>query len=156
MDNGTEYFWFFATKTRASPLALLKQFVTLTGRKICYLRIKGAKEFQSDEFQSDEIEEYFAENDVELQLVVAYNRTMQARVEGAIGCVKQNNRTSLLHSNKSTRLWDDATKDFSIKKAYLWASPDTCGKLQTPHDRMQPAFFGTYKIVPFGSRVIAQ
>ena len=52
----------------------------------------------------------------------------------------------------------DATKDFSIKKVYLWASTDTHGKLQTPHDRMQPAFFGTYKTVavPFGSRVIAQ
>ena len=64
----------------------------------------------------------------------------------------------MLHANKPTRFWDDATKDFSIKKVYLWASPDTRGKLQTPHDRMQPAFFGTYKTVavPFGSRVIAQ
>ena len=83
---------------------------------------------------------------------------MQARVEGAIGCVKQHSRTSLLHANKPTRFWDDATKDFSIKKVYLWASPDTRGKLETPHDRMQPAFFGTYKTVavPFGSRIIAQ
>ena len=84
MDNGTEYFWSFATKTRASPLALLKQFVTLTGRKIRYLRIDGTKEFQSDK-----IKEYCAKNDVVLQFVVACNHTMQARVEGAIGCVKQ-------------------------------------------------------------------
>jgi len=34
MDKGTEYFVSFPTKTLASPLALLKQFVTLTGRKI--------------------------------------------------------------------------------------------------------------------------
>jgi len=83
---------------------------------------------------------------------------MQARVEGAIGCAKQYSRTSLLHANKPTCFWDDATKDFSIKKVYLWASTDTRGKLQTPHDRMQPAFFGTYKKVAvfFGSRVIAQ
>jgi len=83
---------------------------------------------------------------------------MQARVEGAIGCVKQHSRASLLHANKPTRFWDDATKDSTIKKVYLWASPDTRGKLQAPHDRMQPAFFGTYKTVavPFGSRVIAQ
>jgi len=33
MDKGTEYFVSFPTKTRASPLALLKQFVTLTGRE---------------------------------------------------------------------------------------------------------------------------
>ena len=30
MDKGTEYFVSFLTKTRASPLALLKQFVTFT------------------------------------------------------------------------------------------------------------------------------
>jgi len=31
VDKGTEYFVSFPTKTRSSPLALLKQFVTLTG-----------------------------------------------------------------------------------------------------------------------------
>jgi len=83
---------------------------------------------------------------------------MQARVEGAIGFVKQHSHTSLLHANKPTRFWDDATKDFSIKKVYLWASTDTQSKLQTLHNRIQPVFFGTYKTVaiPFGSRVIAQ
>jgi len=34
MDKGSEYFVTFPTKTCASPLALLKQFVTFTGRKI--------------------------------------------------------------------------------------------------------------------------
>jgi len=64
----------------------------------------------------------------------------------------------LLHANKPTRFWDDATKDFSVEKVYLWASPDTHGKLEKPHDHMQPDFFGTYKniAVPFGSRVMAQ
>ena len=153
IDKGTEYFVSFSTKTRASPLALLKQFVTFTGKTIRYLRIDGAKEFQSKE-----IKEYCAENDVVLQLVVAYNHTMQARVEGAIGCIKQHSRTSLLHAGKPTRFWDDTTKDFGIKKNYLWASPDTCGKLETPHDRMQPAFFGTHATVavPFRCQVIAQ
>jgi len=45
MDKDTEYFVSFPTKTRASPLALLKQFVTFIGRKIDYLRIDGAKNF---------------------------------------------------------------------------------------------------------------
>jgi len=153
MDKGTKYFVSFPTKTRASPLVLLKQFVIFTGRKIRYLRLDSAKEFQSDE-----IKEYCADNDVVLQLMVAYHHTMQARVEDAIGCVKQHSQTSLLHANKPTRFWDDATKEFSIKKVYLWASTDIRGKLQTPHDRMQPAFFGTYKTVdiPFGSRVLPQ
>jgi len=47
MDQGTEYLVSFPTKTRASPLALLKQFATLNGRKIRFWRIDGAKEFQS-------------------------------------------------------------------------------------------------------------
>jgi len=114
MDKGTEYFVSFPTKTRASPLPLLKQFVTFTDRKIRYWRIEGAKEFQSDETK-----EYCADNNVVLQLVVPYNHTMHARVEGAIGCVKQHSRTSLLHANKPTRYWDDVTKDFSMKKVYL-------------------------------------
>jgi len=131
MDKGTEYFVSFPTKTRASPLALLKQFVTLTGRKIHYLRIDSAKEFQSDE-----INEYCTENDVVLQLLVEHHHTIQVHVEGAIGCVKQHCPTSLLHANKPTRFWDDTTKDLSIKKVYLWASRDTRGKLQTPHIHM--------------------
>jgi len=93
MDKGTKYCIFFPTKTRASPLALLKQFVILTGRKICYLRIDGAKEFQSEK-----IKEFCAGNDVVLQLVVAYNHTMQARVEGAVGCIKKHSRMPWLHT----------------------------------------------------------
>jgi len=84
MDKGTEYFVSFPNKTRASPLALLKQFVTLTGRKIRYLEIDGAKESQCDK-----IKEFCGENDVVLQLLVTYNHTVQARVESAIGCIKE-------------------------------------------------------------------
>ena len=59
IEKGTEYFLSFPTKNRTSPFALLKQFVTFTGRKICYLRIDGAKEIQSGK-----IVDYCAENDV--------------------------------------------------------------------------------------------
>jgi len=45
IDKGTEYFVSFHTKTEASLLSLLKQLMTLTGRKICYLQIDSAKEF---------------------------------------------------------------------------------------------------------------
>jgi len=64
----------------------------------------------------------------------------------------------ILHTNKATRFWDDATMDFSVKKQFLWASLDTRSKLETPHDRMQPAFFSTYKTVNvlFRCQVIAQ
>jgi len=60
--------------------------------------------------------------------------------------------TSLPVSGK-TRQKISAQRKFTV-----WASPDTRGKLRTPHDRMQPAFLGTYKIiaVPFDSRIVAQ
>ena len=77
MDKGTEYFVSFPTKTRASPLALLKLFVTLTGRKIRYLRIDGAKEFQSEE-----IKEYCAKNDVVLPIggsIQSHNASSRGR-----------------------------------------------------------------------------
>jgi len=74
MFKGTGYFVSAPTKTRASALVLLKQFVTFTKRKIRYLQIDCAKEFQSELFE--EIKEYSTENDVVLQLVVAYNHTM--------------------------------------------------------------------------------
>jgi len=61
MDKGTKYFVSFPNKTHASLLALLKQFVTFAGRKINYLRIDGA-----EEFQSEEIKENCVENDVVL------------------------------------------------------------------------------------------
>jgi len=64
MDKGTEYFVSFPTKHRTSSLTPLEQvetFVTFTGIKIRYLRIDGAKEFQSDEIKA-----YCADNDVVL------------------------------------------------------------------------------------------
>jgi len=88
MDKGTEYFVSCPTKTRASPLALLKQFVTLTGRKIHFLRIDSAKEFHSEEIRQN-----CADNNVVLQLVVVYNHIMQARVEGAIDVLINANRS---------------------------------------------------------------
>ena len=146
-SSGTEYFVSFPTKTGSSPLTLLKQFVTLTGQKIRYLRIDGVKEFQSDKIKA-----YCAENDVVLQLICIQPHYASPR-RRCNWMRQQHSRTSMLHANKSTRFWDDATKDFNIKKVYLWASPDTHGKLETPHDRMQLAFFRTYKTVavPFCS-----
>ena len=59
IHKGTEYLVSFPTKTRVSPLVLFKQLVTLTGRKICYLHIDSAMEFQLEE-----IVEYCAENEI--------------------------------------------------------------------------------------------
>jgi len=62
---------------------------------------------------------------------------MQAHNEGTIGCVKQRSRTSLLHAGKLTRSWDGATKDFGIKRVFLWAS-----QLPREHRLVKNGLFG--------------
>ena len=101
----------YPTNTRASPLDLLKQYVTTTGRNPRYIRVDSTKDFTSQK-----VVDYCRDNDIILQVVVAYNHTMQARVEGEIGCSKQHSRIALLPANKPTRFWDHATEDVTIKK----------------------------------------
>jgi hypothetical protein len=115
--------------------------------------VDGAKEFTSQD-----VVDYCRDNNIILQVVVAYNHMMQAHVEGAIGCSKQHSRIALLRANKPTRFWDDATQDVTIKRNFIWASRNEFGVLETPHDRMQPAFAGTLQTVcvPFGCRIIAK
>ena len=80
---------------------------------------------------------------------------MQARVEAAIGYVKQHRRISMTRANTPTRWWPDATKDFVITKNYLWYSEDTSGIATTANERIQANFAGTRNTVniPFGSRI---
>ena len=100
-----------------------------------------------EEFVSDEMVTFCTSEQIILQVVVAYNQvanhTMQARVEGAIGYVKQHSRVSMLSANVPTRWWPQATTDFINKKNYLWYSANLQGSLTTAHQRMQPAFAGT-------------
>jgi len=81
----TKHWATYTSKTRGcgTPVELLKQHVVTTGRKPRDLRVDNAKEFTSQE-----IVNFYQENNIILQPVVAYNHTMQARVEGAIGCSK--------------------------------------------------------------------
>ena len=135
-------------------MQLLREYINVTGKKPRFLRVDGAKEFVSDDMV-----EFCVNQNIILQTVVAYNHTMQARVEGAIGYVKQHSRVALLAANAPTRWWPQATTDFIHKKNYLWYSPDTpeadC-TWSTAHQRMQPDFAGTYKTVahPFGLSLI--
>ena len=152
VDKDTEYLANFNTKSRQNPVDLLRAYVNTTGKRPRYLRVDGAKEFVSDEMVA-----YCVQNHIILQTVVAYNHTMQARVEGAIGYVKQHSRVAMLAANVPTRFWPQATTDFVHKKNYLWYSEDTSGKWSTAHERMQPAFAGTRDTVaiPFGCRVVS-
>jgi len=63
--------------------------------------------------------DYCKDNNIILQPVVAYNHTMQARVEGTIGCSKQHSRVALVCANKPTRFWPDTTLDFTCKRKAL-------------------------------------
>ena len=152
VDKGTEYLANFNAKTRQSPVALLRAYITTTGKAPRFLRVDGAKEFVSDEIVT-----FCTSEKTILQVVVAYNYTMQARVEGAIGYVKQHSRVSMLAANVPTRWWPQATTDFVNKKIYLWYSADLKGSLTTAHQRMRPAFAGTRATVaiPFGSRIVS-
>ena len=66
IDKETEYLANFNTKTRTSPVQLLKAFITATGRSPRFLRVDGAKEFVSDEMKA-----FCAEQGIVLQVVVA-------------------------------------------------------------------------------------
>jgi hypothetical protein len=114
--------------------------------------VDGAKEFVSDDMV-----EYCIQHNIILQTVVAYNHTMQARVEGAIGYVKQHIRVAMLAANVPTRFWPQATADFVHKKNYSWYSEDASGTWSTAHERMQPACAGTRDTVaiPLSSRVVS-
>ena len=54
---------------------LLRAYITTTGKTPRYLRVDGGKEFVSDEMVT-----FCTAEKIILQVVVAYNHTMQARV----------------------------------------------------------------------------
>jgi len=150
-DKGTEYWPTYSSKTRGwgTPLELLKQYITTTGRAPRYLRIDNAKELTSQKMN------FCTENNVILQPAVA--TTLQCRIEGAIGCSKQHSRVALVCANTPTRFWPDVTVNLTCKENTLWAKRDEHrdGELSTANNRMQPAFAGSYKTVsiPLSSRM---
>jgi len=96
LDTGTEHWATYPSKSRGcgTPVELLKQYVLTTGRKPRYLRVDNA-----EEFTSQEMVDYYKDNNIILQPVVAYNHTMQARVEGAIGCSIEGPKGFSVHSS---------------------------------------------------------
>jgi len=82
LDKGTEYWAIYPSNTRGTgtPVELLKQYITTTGRTPRYLRIDNAKEFTSQE-----LVDFCSDHNIILQPAVTCNHAMQACVEGAIG-----------------------------------------------------------------------
>jgi len=76
-------------------------------------------------------------------------------MKDAIGCVKQAKR--LCYTLASPLTLGITRPRISVSRAFSGLH-QTSGKLETPHDRIQPAFFVTYEtvVVPFGCQVIAQ
>ena len=153
VDKGTEHVVTFNTKTRSDPVDLLADYITITKRVPKYLRVDGAKEFVGAKMKA-----FCHRHNITLQIVTSYSHTMQARVEGAIGNIKQHSRIALSTANVPTRFWPYATTDFVYKRNFLWCSPDRNGLLSTPQARLQSTFAGTMSTVahPFGSRIIAR
>ena len=152
VDKTTEYVSLYNTKTRSNPLALLKEYLTFTGRKIRYLRMDNAKEFHSEEMLA-----FCRDNGIIIQPVIAYNHTGMCRVESYIGVVKSHGRVGMLNANVPLRFHGDAVLDFCIKRNFTWYSQKGLIGNTTAHDRMQPAFDNTLKnvCIPFGSRIIS-
>jgi len=72
------------TRGTGTPVKLLKQYITTTGRAPRNLRIDTA-----EKSTSQEMVDFCRENNIILQPVVAQpHHAMQAHVEGAIGCSK--------------------------------------------------------------------
>ena len=63
------------------------------------LRVDGAKEFVGSKMK-----DFCHLHHITLQIVTSYSHTMQERVEGAIGIIKQHSRIALSTSNAPTRL----------------------------------------------------
>ena len=112
MDKDTEYLANFNTKSQHNPVDLLCAYVNTTGKRPRYLRVDGAKRIRKWCHSRCDMVEFCVQNHIILQTVVAYNHTMQARVEGAIGYVKQHSRVAMLAANIPTRIWPQATTDF--------------------------------------------
>jgi hypothetical protein len=117
VDKTTEYVSLYNTKTRSNPLALLKEYLTFTGRKIRYLLMDNAKEFHSEEMLA-----FCRDNGIIIQPVIAYNHTGMCRVESYIGVVKSHGRVSMLNANVPLRFHGDAVLDFCIKRNFTWYS----------------------------------
>ena len=94
-------------------------------------------------------------NNIILQVVVSYNHLTQGRVEGAIGICKQHTRVSLAVAHAPDRFCPVTLTDFRHKRNFLWSSKGAKGQTSTTHERLLPAFAGTFRTVavPFDCRV---
>jgi hypothetical protein len=100
VDKGTEHVVTFNTKRRSDPVDLLTEYITITKHTPKFLRVDGAKEFVVSKMKT-----FCHLHHITLQIVTSYSDTMQARVEGPIGIIKQYSRIALSTSNAPTRFW---------------------------------------------------
>jgi hypothetical protein len=117
VDKTIEYVSLYTTKTRSNPLALLKEYLTFTGRKIRYLRMDNVKEFHSEEMLA-----FCRDNGIIIQSVIAHNHAGMWRVESYIGVVKSLGRVGMLNASVPLRFHGDAVLDFCIKWNFTWYS----------------------------------
>jgi hypothetical protein len=129
---------------------LLQEYINFTSSPIRFLRVDNAKEFTCPVMVN-----LCNVNNIILQVVVSYDHLMQARVEGAIGICKQHTRVALAVVHVPVRFWPAVLTDFRHKRNFLWSSVGDKGHISTAHERLGPAFAGTFRTVavPFGCRV---
>ena len=135
VEENTEYYAASTSKDRsaAGAVAMLEDWITETGHVPRTLRLDGAKEFAVSEMR-----DFCRKHNITLQLVSAYNHSLQCRVEGAIRVTKSHTRVALKQSGCPLRFWGRATEDLINKRNTLWAHKEANGTLTTAFERMQP------------------
>jgi len=96
--------------------------------------------------------DFWNENDIILQPVVAYNAGSRWRCYWLLKATQPSR--ARVHQ-RAYPFWPCATVDFTCKKNTLRAKRDEHGELSIANDRIQPAFAGLNKTVaiPIGPRV---
>ena len=72
------------------------------------------------EFVGSKMKDFCHLHHITLQIVTSYSHTIQTRVEGDIGIIKQNSRIDLSTFNTPTRFWPYDTTNFVYNRNYLW------------------------------------
>ena len=151
VDKESDFLWALPTAARSNALQLLKEYIHVTGIKPARIRCDNAPEFTDKDFVS-----FCEQNNIVLQYVMAYNHTMNGRIENCVKIVKSHTRAALSASNAPRNFWPDCTKDV-INKYNNLVKTTAQGALTTPYLRVRPKAVSnrlTDVFVPFGCKAI--
>ena len=113
------FVWNFPCASKKDPIALLEEFLALTGVKLTCIRVDNAGEFA----RNSALEAWAAKRNITIRPTISYAHTMQARVESSIRVTKDHVRAMLKASNLPKCFWPWVVLQFSRVRAY-WPNED--------------------------------